>query len=294
MCLVRPRPTTCITLAEPGPAARPIRQPNSSPRILAAPATRWPEKIKPDATPHAQFLHVNDVTLTIYDILGITPPRVVNGIPQDPFDGVSFVSTFKDAQAKEVKHTQYFDIMGSRGVYHDGWMASAFGPRAPWISGMPDISKWQPDKDEWELYNVTQDWSQADDLANKMPEKLADLKDLFLIELTKNKGLPIGGALWVPALHPELKLAPPYRSWIFPGPITRTPEFAAPTLGNKDNLVSINADVPENANGVIYALGGFSGGLPCMPRMAYCLTNITCSKSSAPTSRPRASCRPVR
>jgi arylsulfatase A-like enzyme len=87
--------------------------------------------------------------------------------------------------------------MGSRGVYHDGWMASAFGPRAPWISGMPDISKWQPDKDEWELYNATQDWLQADDLANKMPEKLADLKDLFLIELTKNKGLPIGGALYV-------------------------------------------------------------------------------------------------
>jgi len=224
-------------------------------------AVRWPAKIKPDVTPRAQFLHVNDVVPTIYDILGITPPRVVNGVPQDPFDGVSFASTFNDAKAKEVKHTQYFDIMGSRGVYHNGWMASAFGPRAPWVAGMPDIRKWQPDKDKWELYDLTKDWSQADDLANKMPAKLADLKDLFLIELTKNKGLPIGGALWVPALHPELKLAPPYTSWTFPGPITRTPEFAAPTLGNKDNLVSIDAEVPENANGVIYALGGFSGGL---------------------------------
>jgi len=224
-------------------------------------AIRWPAKIKPDATPRAQFLHVNDVVPTIYDILGIKPPRVVNGIPQDPFDGVSFASTFNDAHAKEVKHTQYFEIMGSRGVYHNGWMASAFGPRAPWVPGMPDISKWQPDKDKWELYDLTKDWSQADDLANKTPGKLADLKDLFLIELTKNKGLPIGGALYVPALHPELKLAPPYTSWTFPGAITRTPEFAAPTLGNKHNVVSVDVDVPDNANGVLYALGGFSGGL---------------------------------
>jgi len=224
-------------------------------------AVRWPAKIKPDAKPRSQFLHVNDVVPTIYNIVGITPPRVVNGVPQDPFDGVSFEKTFNNAKAKEVKHTQYFDIMGSRGVYHDGWMASAFGPRAPWVAGMPNISKWQPDKDKWELYDVTKDWSQADDLANKMPGKLADLKDLFLIELTKNKGLPIGGALWIPAMHPELKLAPPYTSWTFPGAITRTPEFAAPALGNKHNLVSVNVEVPENANGVIYALGGFSGGL---------------------------------
>ena len=71
-------------------------------------------------------------------------------------------------------------------VYHNGWMASAFGPRAPWVAGMPDISKWQPDKDRWELYDLAKDWSQADDLATKMPEKLASLKDLFLIELRNN------------------------------------------------------------------------------------------------------------
>ena len=138
-------------------------------------AVRWPAKIKPDATPRAQFLHVNDVVPTIYDILGITPPRVVNGIPQDPFDGVSFTSTFNDAKAKEVKHTQYFEIMGSRGIYHDGWMASAFGPRTPWIPGLPEgILEWTPDKDKWELYNLDEDWSQANDLAAKMPAKLAD------------------------------------------------------------------------------------------------------------------------
>jgi len=225
-------------------------------------AVRWPAKIKPDATPRSQFLHVIDVVPTVYNILDIMPPRMVNGVPQDPFDGVSFANTFNDAGAKVAKPTQYFDIMASRGIYHDGWMASAVGPRFPWVAGLPEgILEWSPDKDKWELYDLTNDWSQADDLADKMPEKLADMKDLFLIELTKNKGLPIGGALWIPIFHPELKLAPPYTSWDFPGAITRIPEFAAPTLGNKHNLVSVDVDVPADANGVIYSLGGFSGGL---------------------------------
>ena len=227
-------------------------------------AVRWPAKIKPDVTPRAQFLHVNDVVPTIYDILNIKPPSVVNGIPQDPFDGVSFASTFNDAKAKEVKHTQYFEVMGSRSIYHDGWIASAFGPRTPWIPGLPPgIKEWTPDKDKWELYNLNKDWSQADDLAEKMPAKLADMKDLFLIEFTKNSGLPIGGGLWVMVFHPELRLMPPYTAWTFPGTIRRMPEVTAPTLGNKDNIVSIDADIPANANGVLYALGGFSGGLTC-------------------------------
>ena len=173
-------------------------------------AVRWPMKIKADATPRAQFLHVNDVAPTIYDIVGITPPRVVNGIPQDPFDGVSFAGTFTDAKAEEVKHTQYFEIMGSRGIYHDGWMASAFGPRTPWIPGLPkELLEWTPDKDRWELYNLNEDWSQANDLAAKMPEKLADMKEMFLIEFTRNSGLPVGGGLWVPVFHPELRPSRP-------------------------------------------------------------------------------------
>ena len=86
------------------------------------------------------------------------------------------------------------------------------------------------------------------------------MKDLFLIEFTENKGLPIGGGLWIPVLHPELRLTPPYTSWTFAGAITRMPEVAAPALGNKENRVSVDADVVANPNGVIYALGGFSGG----------------------------------
>jgi hypothetical protein len=184
---------------------------------------------KPDSTPRSQFLHVNDIVPTIYDVAGIAPPRVVNGVPQDAFDGVSMASTFNDAKAAEVKHAQYFEIMRSRGIYSDGWMASAFGPRTPWLPGLPKgILEWTPDKDTWELYKIDEDRSQASDLASKMPAKLADMKDLFLIELARNNGLPVGGGLWVPAFHPELRLAPPYNSWTFPGAIVRMPEFAAP------------------------------------------------------------------
>ena len=227
-------------------------------------AIRWPAKIKHDATPRPQFHHCNDIVPTIYDVVGITPPLEVNGIPQDPIDGVSFAYSFNDPKAKGQLLTQYFEIMGSRSIYHDGWMASAFGPRAPWEAGIPPgIREWSPDKDVWELYNLEDDWSQANDLAAKMPERLAQLKDLFLIEATKNKVLPIGGGLWVPILHPELRIAPPYHEWTFSGDTVRMPEFCAPALGNKPNVVVIDAEVPANANGVLYKLGSNSGGLTC-------------------------------
>ncbi|HKE00979.1 MAG TPA: arylsulfatase [Planctomycetota bacterium] len=227
-------------------------------------AISWPRKIQADTTPRSQFHHVIDLAPTVYEILGISPPRVVNGVPQDPIDGTSFAYTFADAKAKGRKPTQYFEIMGSRAIYHDGWIASAFGPRIPWVPGQPHgIREWTPDDDRWELYDLEHDWTQADDLAAKMPEKLADMKELFAMEFAMNKGLPIGGGLWVPALHPELRITTPYHEWTFAGDVTRMPEFCAPALGNRHNKVTIQADVPANANGVLYALGAFSGGLTC-------------------------------
>jgi arylsulfatase len=80
---------------------------------------------------------VNDVVPTIYEILGITPPRTVNGVEQDPIDGLSFAYSFDDSKAKGQLLTQYFEIMGSRAIYRDGWMACAFGPRIPWVPGLP-------------------------------------------------------------------------------------------------------------------------------------------------------------
>ncbi len=231
-------------------------------------AVRWPRRIKPAAAPRSQFHHVNDIVPTIFEVLGITPPRVVNGIPQDPIDGVSLAYTFDDASAQGRLRTQYFEVMGSRGIYHDGWFAGAFGPRTPWLPGMPKgffdekgNLAWNPDQDPWELYHLDQDWSQANDLAAAMPEKLAQMKELFAIEFAKNRGFPVGGGLFIPVVRPDLRVAPPYTEWTYAGALTRMPEVTAPSLGSRDNVVTIDAEVPANAQGVLYALGGFSGGL---------------------------------
>ena len=240
-------------------------------------AVRWPAKITPDATPRTQFHHCNDLVPTIYEILGITPPRVVNGIPQDPIDGTSFAYTFDAPDAKGRLLTQYFEIMGSRAIYHDGWMASAFGPRAPWVPGMPPgIKDWTPDQDVWELYHLDEDWTQAHDLASVMPEKLAQMRETFSIEAAKNSVYPVGGGLWVLLYHPELRISTPYREWDFAGDFTRMPEFCAPALGNRANVVAIDLDLPERASGVLYSLGSTAGGLTCYIDDGYLCYEYNC------------------
>ncbi len=224
---------------------------------------RWPSKIKPDASPRTQFHHCIDIAPTLYEILGITPPRVVNGIPQDKIHGVSLAYSLNNPTAEGRLMSQYFEIMGSRGIYHNGWFASAFGPRIPWIPGVSgNIKNWTPDSDPWELYNLEEDWSQANDLAAQMPEKLAQMKELFTIEFARNNAYPVGGGLWV-LLHPEDLISSPSLEWTFSGKITRIPEIAAPKLGNTPNIVTIDAEIPNNTHGVLYALGGFGGGLTC-------------------------------
>ena len=231
-------------------------------------AVSWPKKISADKTPRSQFHHVVDVVPTVYELLDIPAPQVVNGFTQDPFDGVSMAYSLDTPDAPGTRHTQFFDIMASRGVYQDGWFASARGPREPWVGGIPaGIREWSPLTDTWELYHVEEDWSQANDLAAEMPAKLEEMKALFLTESAKNKNLPIGGGLWSTALyHPEDAPASPLTEWTFDHPIKGMPESAAPKLGKVSSLVSMEVDVPANANGVLYALAGFSGGLTCYMR----------------------------
>ena len=234
-------------------------------------AVAWPKNIRPDRTPRAQFHHVVDVVPTIYEVLKISAPQVVNGFAQDSFDGVSMLETFSDAEAVGQRQTQFFDIMASRGVYHDGWFAAAPGPREPWVAGIPPgIRDWSPLTDRWELYHIEKDWSQARDLASQRPEKLEELKALFLTESAKNKNLPIGGGLWSTVLyHPEDAPASPYTEWTFDRPIVGMPESTAPKLGKVSSEVSMDVEVPANAAGVLYALAGFSGGLTCYVRENY-------------------------
>src|SRR5271166_1350462 len=158
----------------------------------------WPKGIKPDKTPRSQFHHLNDIVPTLYEVIGIKHPEEVNGFKQDPMDGVSMAYTFADAQAPGSKKTQYFENNASRGIYHDGWFACTFGPFVPWDtpSTAARLKGWDANKDVWELYDLSKDFSQADDLAAKEPERLAKMKERFLAEAKANKALPIGGGLW--------------------------------------------------------------------------------------------------
>ncbi|MGB5190689.1 arylsulfatase [Robiginitalea sp.] len=228
----------------------------------------WPKSIKPEKTIRSQFLHVNDIAPTLYDVLDIPHPEIVSGFPQDPIDGKSFAATFSDANAKNLKQTQFFDNNGSRGVYHDGWFASTFGPLYPWVSAQKGLADWDSDKDVWQLYDLKNDFSQAHDVSEKYPEKLAEMKALFLKEAKMNKDFPIGAGIWL-RLHPEDVITSPYTEWTFDQNTRRMPEFAAPGLGKKSNKVVIDAEVNENQNGVLYALGGIGGGLTCYMEDGY-------------------------
>jgi len=219
----------------------------------------WPERIKPDTTPRPQFLHVNDLAPTLYDILDIPQPREVVGFAQDPIDGVSFAYTFDDASAEGRKTTQYFEILGSRGIYHDGWFASAFGIREPWVAASVDLASWDPLQDRWELFDVRTDFALAHDLGGENKEKLAELEKLWMSEARENKALPIGGG-FIAVMDPTQLKRTTNTEWVMYQGMTRIPEAEAPNIRSGNIRVDIDANVPAKANGVIFALGGYAGG----------------------------------
>ncbi len=221
----------------------------------------WPKGIKPDKTMRSQFHHVVDIAPTVYEILGIPHPKVVHGYQQMPMDGISLAYTFTDGAAEGQKETQFFDNNGSRGVYHNGWFASAFGPFIPWNAAKGGFDKsWDSATDAWQLYDLRNDFSQAKDLSKQNPEKLDEMKKLFLEVAEENKDFPIGAGNWL-RLHPEDIHKSSYKSWTFRQDTRRMPEFTAPGLGKQSNRVVLDVEVGEAASGVLYALGGASGGL---------------------------------
>ena len=225
-------------------------------------AISWPRRIAPDGAMRGQFHHVNDIAPTIYEILGITAPDVVDGHRQKPLDGTSLAYTFDHGDAPGRKPLQYFENAASRGIYSDGWYACAFGPFVPWDTAgtTARMAAWNADTEPWELYYLPEDFSQARDLAAEQPAKLAELKDLFREVSRDNLVWPIGAGLWL-RTHPEDRIASPYTRWRFDPSCTRMPEFTAPGLGRQDSRVRISLTMADNASGVLYALGGFSGGL---------------------------------
>ena len=222
----------------------------------------WPKGIQPDKRMRSQFHHVVDIAPTIYEILGIDPPEIVNGHDQIKIDGASLAYTFSDADAGSTNAIQYFDNNGSRAIYKDGWVACTFGPLLPWntAASAPRIAQWDSATDEWELYHVAGDFSQARNLAAEHPDKLEELKKEFLALAEENQGFPIGAGNWL-RMHPEDRVKTPYSQWTFNANTRRMPEFTAPGVGRESTIVEIELEVPEKANGVLYALGGSAGGV---------------------------------
>jgi len=149
----------------------------------------WPARITDTGTVRSQFQHVIDVAPTILEIVGIGEPSTVNGVSQKAIEGTSMAYTFpaENAELPTRRYTQYFEMFGDRGLYHDGWMASCRHGLLPWISiGSADFSE-----DTWEPYHITEDFSQAVDLAAERPEKLRELRDVFMAEAAKYNVLPL-------------------------------------------------------------------------------------------------------
>lgn len=229
----------------------------------------WPKQVKADKTPRTQFHHVNDIAPTIYDILSIRPPSRVDGFDQDPLDGISMVYTFNGATEPGRKRIQYFENNGSRGIYQDGWFACTFGPLVPWqISNPAALAAWDSSQDVWELYDIRNDFSQANNLAASETNRLEAMKSLFLEQARTNLAFPIGGGLWT-RIHPSDGKVPPYTNWLFYPSINRMSETTAPGLGRQSSLVRVEADLGADATGVLYALGGAGGGISLFMDQGY-------------------------
>jgi arylsulfatase A-like enzyme len=220
----------------------------------------WPARIKDRGGLRQQFLHVVDIVPTLYEVVGVTPPLELNGVPQKPIEGISFAYTFDDSTAKSRRTTQYFEMAAARGLYHDGWMASAIA-FVPW---QPIRTGFDPDKQKWELYDITHDFSQADDVAAANPQKLRELQDLWWSEAAKYNVLPLDWRA-VERLNSELmgrpSLSGDRRTFTYyPGQVA-LPNDAAPRILNRSWTLTADIDVPESGvEGMIATHGGLVGG----------------------------------
>jgi arylsulfatase A-like enzyme len=250
----------------------------------------WPKGIKGKGEVRSQWHHVIDLAPTILEAAGLPEPRSVNGTPQTPIEGVSMLYTFADAKAKDTRKTQYFEIFGNRGVYHDGWLAHTVHkaaweakPRRPFL------------KDKWELYHVDEDFSSANDLADKNPQKLKELQDLFLKEATKNQALPLDDRFterFNAALVGRPDLMDGRTSLtVFEGMIGMTENVFINTK-NRSHTITAEVTIPKGgANGVILSQAGRFGGWSLyvkdgQPMYAYNYLGLSESKVASPKALP--------
>jgi arylsulfatase len=219
----------------------------------------YPKLIKDKGGLRTQFSHVIDITPTILEVTGVTFPDTIDGVKQKPLEGVSLVYTCEDANAPTRHNTQYFEMMGNRAIYHDGWMASTTPLRLPWITygASPDPSDFK-----WELYHVADDFSQAHNLAAQNPAKLKEMQQLFDQEAKKYDVYPLDSSFAErvdPSIRPSLTRGRTDFTY-YPGEI-RIPEGTSPDLKNRSYTMTAEVDIPEGgAEGVLGTMGGRFGG----------------------------------
>jgi arylsulfatase len=223
-------------------------------------AIRWPKGITPRGGLRTQFSHVIDVAPTILEAAGLPEPRVVNGTPQRPMDGVSMVYTFNNANAKDRHNVQYFEMFGNRAIYHDGWLARTIH-RAPWE---PKPRRGLTE-DLWELYDTRNDFSLVNDLSAKYPERLAELQALFMYEAEKNHALPIDDRVFeriIPAMVGRPDLMAGRTALTLAEGMTGMTENVFLNIKNRSKAVTAEVDAPEStaAHGIVIVQGGRFGG----------------------------------
>jgi arylsulfatase len=225
----------------------------------------WPRRIKDKGGLRSQFTHCIDVVPTILEVVGVSAPKEVNGIEQMPMHGVSFAYTLDDARAKGRHTQQYFEIFGNRAMYKDGWIACARLDRIPWKMDAAALEKygpngdWDPDHDRWELYNIDEDFSQANDLATQHPEKLAELRRLFWEEAEKYHVTPLFGGL--ASFYGFVPPTAARRTFTFYPGTENISSGMTPQTYNRSFTIASDLEIPAGgAEGVIVANGDFLGG----------------------------------
>ncbi|MEZ4625833.1 MAG: sulfatase-like hydrolase/transferase [Thermomicrobiales bacterium] len=218
----------------------------------------WPSRITDKGGLRSQFHHLIDIAPTLLEVAGIPEPSQVNGVTQKPIEGVSLAYTWDDANAPGQRITQYFEMFGNRAIYHDGWVAGARHGRLPW--SVADSSGF--DEDTWELYNIEEDFTQANDLAATEPKRLREMQDLFMQEAATHNVFPLDDRFTERAdasLRPS-NLTGITRFLYLPGAV-RIPEASAPNTKNVDHTIAAQIEIPEGgADGVLACCGGSAGG----------------------------------
>jgi arylsulfatase A-like enzyme len=220
----------------------------------------WPTRIKDDGGIRSQWHHVIDIVPTILEVTGLEQPSSVNGVAQKPIEGVSMAYSFDNPKAPSARQTQYFEMMGNRGIYHEGWVACTTPVRVPWEPVGPAVDVINGYK--WELYHVADDFSEAVNVADKYPEKLYDLQLLFYAEAAKYNVLPLDDSTigrFDPAIRPSLTRG--RTEFRYEGTLTRIPEGAAPDVKNKSFRITANLVLPKgDEHGIVLTQGGLSAG----------------------------------